>query len=151
MASYSIVSLGGRFMLAALAVVPLGCSRPPHELAPVRGTVTLDQTPLGGGRVMFAPIAASQNREVGKPAFGQIQADGAFRLTTYREGDGAVVGEHWVTIYGPRADAQPSSAANIPRFKRLAVSKKQAVVAGQENEIHIRLTREDVARFSLNE
>ena len=36
----------------------------------------------------------------GKPAFGTIQADGSFVLTTERTDDGAVPGKHRVTVVG---------------------------------------------------
>jgi hypothetical protein len=151
MTSCSIKRLARRVVWAASIAVSLGCSQSPYELAPVRGTVTLDRVPLPGGRVMFAPIAASPSPDAGKPAFGQLQPDGSFTLTTFREGDGAIVGEHWVTVYGPSPEAPQANGAGKAWFKRLAVPRKQAVVAGEDNDIHIELTRQDVARFSLEE
>lgn len=41
---------------------------------------------------MFMPVGG------GKPAYGVTDAAGRFNLTTYETGDGALVGDHQVTI-----------------------------------------------------
>src|SRR5689334_8120728 len=80
---------------ASLVVTWAGCSRPSLELAPVHGKVTIDGKSLFQGKVMFAPVAKGDSVHPGKPAWGKIQSDGTFRLTTLKPEDGAVVGEHW--------------------------------------------------------
>jgi hypothetical protein len=62
------------------------------ELIPVKGRVTYKGQPLTKGLVQFAP------RNTGREASGQIQADGTFVLTTFKEGDGVVAGKHRVSI-----------------------------------------------------
>jgi hypothetical protein len=106
--------------------------------------VVIDGQRVAGGRLMFAP-ASQDNTEPGKPAFANIQPDGSFVLTTYSDGDGAVVGEHWVTIFPPSDD---SVATNLPKFRRYTVRRKQSVVAGQDNVIDIQLQSQDIARFA---
>jgi hypothetical protein len=59
--------------------------------APVVGKVTYRGKPVPTGTVMFTP-------EEGPAATGNIAPDGTYRLTTYREADGAVIGRHKVTI-----------------------------------------------------
>jgi len=134
----------------ALGIAHAGCGRSPYELAPARGTVTIDGEPLCGGRVMFAPIARGESRDAGKPAFGTLQPDGSYVLTTYREHDGAVVGEHWVTIFGPKAEpeTQGRSAPRAPKFHRFVVRQKQSIVAGRENQVDLQLSSRDIARFA---
>ena len=44
--------------------------------------------------------SCSSPEDTGKRATGKLQADGTFVLSTYKEGDGAVAGEHAVTISG---------------------------------------------------
>lgn len=124
----------------------VGCSRSPYELAPVEGRVTIDGTPLTNARVMFAPIAAGDNRNSGKPAFGTLDPDGRFVLATYHDNDGAVVGEHWVTLISTADAANARSTKHRP-FDRLAYPKKVSVAAGQANQVEIALTAADVARF----
>lgn len=138
-----------RAMAAAFCVgmlVIVGCQQSPYELSSVRGTVTVDGKPLAGGRVMFAPISKGETSEPGKPAFGTVQSDGSYVLTTFRDNDGAVVGDHWVTIFGPKSD--DPAAASLPKFSKYVVRQKLSVVAGQENQIDVQLTSQDIARFA---
>lgn len=129
--------------LAALAT--LGCG-PGHdyELAPVRGTVTVDGQPLAGGRVMFAPVAAGDAVTAGKPGFGDIDADGSFVVTTYAKHDGAVVAEHWVTVLSADSDAAKQQLLGA---SRVTVPQRKTVAAGVENEVPIELTTDVVKRF----
>lgn len=131
-----------------------GCGRSSYELAPVRGTVTIDGVPLSQAKVMFAPVEVGDNPNPGKPAFGILQDDGSFALTTYEQDDGAVVGEHWVTII--KLDGNSGAATlvsnqprNVPTFTRLTVPQKVTVIPGQENQIDLKLTTQDVARYGV--
>jgi hypothetical protein len=138
------------WLIVALAS-SAGCNESPYALAPVSGTVTIDGQPLTAGRVMFAPIATGDGRDAGKPASGRLQPGGRFVLTTFDEGDGAVVGDHWITVIGPAKDeVTPTGGASqrIADFGRFTVPMKQTVVAGQQNQLDIRVTSQDVARFS---
>jgi hypothetical protein len=89
---------------AALAVgvitVICGCGGGEFETAPVRGTVTCEGTPVTSGTITFTPIAEGAADKPGKPGMGKIGPDGTFVLTTYRQGDGAIIGMHEV-FYSP--------------------------------------------------
>lgn len=86
------VILAGIFSALVLAWSGGGCARKTGmETAPVVGKVTYRGKPVPTGTVMFTP-------EEGPAATGNIAPDGTYRLTTYREGDGAVIGRHKVTI-----------------------------------------------------
>jgi hypothetical protein len=137
-------------VLAALltGAAAVGCSSSEFELAPVTGQVTVDGQPFTQGKVMFAPVASGESRQAGRPAFSRLGADGSFALGTYEAEDGAVVGEHWVTvIYIEPKDAVP--AAPAPAFSRVAVPQKVTVVAGQDNRIDIALTRALIAKYGM--
>jgi hypothetical protein len=139
----------------------VGCNESPYELAPVRGKVTIDGQPMTSGRVLFAPVAQGGEVNVGKPAFGHIQSDGSFVLRTYTDGDGAVVGNHWVTIYNvdteagdnasPPAGNAPNPTSNSVRkwkFEKITFPRTTvSVVTGEKNNFAIELTSQDVARF----
>src|SRR5216684_4515847 len=58
----------------------------------VKGVVTLDGVPLSKAAVSFVPLGE------GRPAYGQTDANGNFRLTTFRTDDGALPGEYKVII-----------------------------------------------------
>jgi hypothetical protein len=125
------------YALCLVAIVPAaGCNRSSFDVAPVHGGVTVDGKPLFQGKVMFAPVAKGEVTNPGKPAWSKIGSDGAYRLTTFQADDGAVVGEHWVTIINS-AEALPEG---VPEFARFIVPKKVNVVAGEDNQIDIKLT-----------
>lgn len=89
--------------LVALAAMMLGCSERP-AVAPVSGKVTYNGKPLPYGSVGFQPAK-------GQPSGAAIQPDGSFRLSTFAEYDGAIVGPHKVkvTCYSSQ---RPSQQAN---------------------------------------
>lgn len=132
------------------ALVFVGCSRAPYPVAPTRGVVTIDDKPVPGGKVMFAPIAQG-TVETGKPAFGELHPDGTFELSTFQPGDGAIVGEHWVTLIGTKdrnvlGEAEPATTPKLP-FTRVSIPQKRTISANIENHIEIRLTSGDVKKF----
>lgn len=102
--------------IGLLGFVIAGCSagvdRP--ETAPVSGTVVYKGQPVEGATVSFmadgAPRAAS----------GVTDADGKFQLSTFELNDGALIGEHVVTISKQEAGAtapqstDPTAALNDP-------------------------------------
>lgn len=147
-------SCGSSVSFVALLLLSVsGCGKDAaFDVAPVHGMVTIDGVPLGGGRIVFAPVAAGQVNS-GKVAHGRLDANGGFTLSTYGENDGAVVGEHWVTIF--RRDDEIVTAANnpattrIPRFSRLPLPEKMRIAAKQENQVDIKLTSEQVARLGV--
>ena len=61
-------------------------------MTPVTGVVTLDGKPVEGAAVMFMPKAG------GRPATGTTDDKGRFELQTETAGDGALLGEHTVTV-----------------------------------------------------
>ena len=128
-------------VLAGLCLIAVGCSSKP-EMAPVRGFVKMDGKPLPGGRVMFQPVAVGDDKNVGKPAIGQIQQDGSFVLTTYEEGDGAVVGPHQPVVMENRQEDDPNSTRPTrkgPRIGVITLEDTYDVVAGEENVFTIEL------------
>ena len=95
----------------AIAVLAVGC-RDSDQLAtaPVHGTVTLDGDPLKMGVVIFAPTN-------GRPAKAKIQADGTYKLGTYDDEDGAILGEHRVAIQArPVVQNESKGAPLVPKF-----------------------------------
>ena len=94
-----------RVEISALVLVIAGCggsSRP--EVVPVSGTVVYNGAPVEGARVAF--------RTEGSPraATGITDSDGAYTLTTFDSNDGAIPGEHTVTI----AKFEQESSTEIP-------------------------------------
>jgi len=90
------INLSKFVALAVLLVGPCwGCGSSggtPATLIPVKGKVTYKGQPLTKGVIEFEPDG------YGRPARGQLQADGTFELTTLQPGDGVVAGEHRISI-----------------------------------------------------
>ncbi len=87
-------------LLVALVVSGCGAGRP--KTVKVTGTVTYRGQPLEGARVMF-------NCAGGRPASATTDASGRFKLETFGSEDGAVLGDHTVTV--SKYVAIPGSAA----------------------------------------
>lgn len=91
----SVRSRQGKCYLAMLLLLgtTLGCSDGVAypETAPIKGVVSYKDQPLADANVSFIP-------ESGRPATGTTNGQGEFELTTFRPGDGAVLGEHRVLI-----------------------------------------------------
>jgi hypothetical protein len=92
------------FMLASLFSAAGGCGSNRLPVAPAEGKIIHQGQPLAFGSVMFQPTK-------GPPARGVIQPDGSFRLSTYGDNDGAVIGSHRVRVACFESQ-KPSSGGN---------------------------------------
>jgi hypothetical protein len=124
-----------------------GCGRSGDlPTAKAGGVVTIDDQSLANAHVIFTP-------EKGRAAMGQTGADGRFTLTTYRSGDGAIVGHHHVTVVAREpSDGQTNTpgAPGIERPGRSLIPEKYGstatsglefdVVEGRENSFQIQIT-----------
>jgi hypothetical protein len=79
-------------MILLLAAAGCGGKYTP---VPVSGVVTLDGKPVEGAVVTFYAIGDAKE---GRQAQGETDKNGAFSLTTLKEGDGALPGEYKVVI-----------------------------------------------------
>jgi hypothetical protein len=92
-----------------------GCSGERKEgLAPVTGQITFDGEPVPSGQVFFYPAAG------GRSSSGTID-QGKYVLTSFKPGDGALIGKHKVVIDGteipaPPPDIDAPAATAIPVF-----------------------------------
>jgi len=125
------------------AAILAGCQRTPYEVAPVHGTVTVDDKPLFQGKVMLTPVAKGENSQAGRPAVGKIDEDGKYWLTTFEENDGAIVGEHWAIVI----NSEEELPDGIPEFARVTFPEKVNVVAGKDNQIDLKFTRDAVRKY----
>jgi hypothetical protein len=135
----------GAFFVAMMITVPSfssGCHRSPYTVAPVHGKVTVDDKPLTQATLMFAPISSGEEKNPGKPAFGTVETDGVYHLTTFAKNDGAIVGDHWVTILNVK-----DLPEGVPEFDRLSYPTKVKVAAGHDNEVDIKLTTALIKKF----
>jgi hypothetical protein len=88
--------------LALLLPASLGCGK---GTVRVRGTLTLDGTPVEGATVLFLP----EDEKVGRQASAVTASDGTFHLTTFRGGDGALPGNYKVVVqYAAGVEGPPA-------------------------------------------
>jgi hypothetical protein len=89
-----------------------GCSADPNmpKLGKVSGKVSYQGKPLDAGRVVFTPVAG-KGGESDQGASGEINSDGSYEMTTFNTGDGAVLGQHIVTVVVQKGE-MPKPDAN---------------------------------------
>lgn len=109
----------------------VGCgAKGDFPTAYVDGTINkADGTPIQSGKIKFAPVSSDSESKSGKAAYGRIK-DGKFELTTYSDGDGAVVGTH--TVYLSEARARDG---NVKHNCELAPESKTIEIVEGSNEI----------------
>lgn len=88
-----------RLLISLVMIVSVGCGSHGPKTYPVSGEVVFeDGVVLQGGLVEFTSVKDKISSQ------GTIQPNGKFRLTTIRDGDGAVAGEHRAIVMYQFAD-----------------------------------------------
>jgi hypothetical protein len=140
--------MGWRWRVVAAAAVAVaatvlgGCG---GNVAPVEGKVSYQGKPLEFGTVVFRPAKGPEAR-------GAIGSDGTFRLSTFGNGDGAVLGKHQVAIIcveTQRPGAQADAGKETGVGKSL-IPRKYAVPAGSPLSVEVKEENEPFA-FDLTE
>lgn len=115
-------------LLACLAAgLANGCGPSRPATAPVRGKITCGGQAVTEGMVTFYP-------EQGRSASGRIQSDGTYALTTFDQGDGAVLGKHKVTIEAVRFTGGAPAPTSMEEEIRMAREKTPASQAAPKAE-----------------
>jgi hypothetical protein len=122
--------------LVAVCFLPLGCSnsegRP--EVYPVSGAVFLNGEPAAGAQIHFHPVDGDERA----PAFGVVQEDGSFELSTFGTNDGAEAGDYVVTLNWRDEEKLDDEIVNGPdrfgeRYSKRDKSKLTATIVEGEN------------------
>jgi hypothetical protein len=100
----------GGVALLTILVTAVGCSRTGLEFARAGGLVTLDSKPVAEAGVMFTPIHG------GPVASATTDGDGHFELHTL-DHDGALVGEHAVSVTKGRTDVKQVANSPMPLIR----------------------------------
>ncbi len=129
----------------------VGCSNNGQmPTAPVSGRVTYDGQPVTGGQLMFDP--KGEGDAPGKPGAAEIREDGTFTVSTYADGDGAVVGKHMVSYAAPGPQQEnaavssgvptESQATTASPYEGLVPKVTEVEVEGGENTLEVELVRQ---------
>ena len=100
-----------------LLVLPLltGCTRGGLSgLAPAAGIVTLNDVPVEGARISFAPVTASPDVRSASAMTGK---DGKFVVTTLNYGDGMYPGEYQIIVTKTTGTGGESSSEDRGRAR----------------------------------
>jgi len=88
-------------LLAGLGLLlPLaGCSAKAGmpKLGKVSGKVLYNGKPLDSGHIVFTPVVG-KGGETGQSATGEVGPDGSYEMTTFDTGDGAILGQHIISV-----------------------------------------------------
>jgi hypothetical protein len=99
-------------LFVVLITLPLGCGDD-SGLAQVSGIVRHNGQPLANAYVGFWP------EEVGvRAASGSTDANGHYRLTTFRANDGAMVGKYKIMVRAEEIPEGPPKSADDMTLKR---------------------------------
>lgn len=125
-----------KYSLLFLLVAIAGCSDSGLKEFPVaeaEGVVLCQGKPVPFAKVFFNPKkkADSKSAIVGKPGFAFADKDGRFVLSTYGDGDGALIGMHEVT-----ATPDPGHPCNC-WSDDITVLMEAEVKSGQKNEFTV--------------
>lgn len=105
-------------LLSGLVLIPLcGCAGP--SMAPVKGRVMFNGKPVKAAAVTFSPTGTPGQLETGKPGTGFSDDEGNFELSTFKNYDGALVGNHSVLV-----TLDDTNPAKCLREKRLTLEVK---------------------------
>ena len=124
-----------------LGLFLIGC-RSDDRVAAVTGVVTLDDKPIAEASVTFMP------KEGGRPAFGVTDASGKYELTTFEEGDGALIGNHIVTILA--VDEKVSDKAVAAAEEHGSLSEFMQPQAKQKWIVPERYSEQDTSGLSFD-
>jgi hypothetical protein len=93
------VRLAAAGLSFALSLVAAGCGADANmpKLGKVHGKVTYKGQPVTSGHITFTPVLG-KGGETGQTATGEINTDGTYEMTTFNTGDGAILGQHTVTV-----------------------------------------------------
>jgi hypothetical protein len=118
-------------LLAILIVgvtLSVGCGRARKPAHPVSGKVLVKGQPAVRAQVTFHPVEDARPDAV-RPV-GHVDEQGNFRLTTWKEGDGAPAGEYRVTVQWFRTVRDPRDPELLTPRNILPSQYSQAETSG---------------------
>ena len=125
-------------VIVGLCIAASGCGEKQFPVAPAEGKIICQGKPLECGSVIFQP-------RTGPPARGKIQSDGTFVLSTYGNGDGAMIGTHRVRIAcfeNQRPGAIPDNPQAEPTLGRPLVPRRYTNIQTSGLQVEVKSSNE---------
>ena len=129
--------------LLLLSVWATGCGSGSFPTSKVTGKVLCKGTPVANVRVFFEPLQTGKSAIVGKSGYGVADKEGVFVLSTYGDGDGAVVAKHRVRVDRPHPEDFPGFQCDCITNSEMDVMEVE-VVAGNANAFEVVLREKDL-------
>src|SRR5206468_35759 len=104
------------------------CGPGRRPVYPVSGKVLVQGRPAAGAQLTFHPVGENGPNAIRPVA--HVDDQGNFRLTSYKEGDGAPAGEYRVTVQWFRAVPDPSQRGEYTPRNFLPARYGQAESSG---------------------
>jgi hypothetical protein len=123
-------------ILVVIGLASCGPSKP--ETLRVTGVVVTDEGPLIDAEVMFIPIGS-------RPASGRTDSYGRFTLSTFSPGDGAVLGEHTVTV----SKEVPANATSNGPYLEYSQVVPESYVRPQTSPLRAKVSKSGPKDFSF--
>jgi hypothetical protein len=118
-----------------------GCGDGLPTRVPVSGTVLIDGQPLQQGFIQVIPAGE-------RAASSPIGQDGSFRLTTYQDGDGSVLGTHQVVVIANESQGATAMKWHAPKqYADTETSDLTLEVTQPSDDVKIELTWNGGAPF----
>jgi hypothetical protein len=128
---------------ALLLLLTSGCGSSGPEFVPVTGVVTLDGQPVAEAGVLFTPV------EGGRPGRAGTDSQGQFVISTFKTGDGLLVGKYAVTVAKvetaavPLVDGLPTPSARAGQ--KWLLPKKYAATKTSGLSVEVKTAMKPVA------
>lgn len=130
--------LGAVAALLVLSAGVGGCGNSDHpDVAPVYGLVTYQGDPVKGATVTFRP------KEGGKPATAVTDEQGRYRLSTFGDQDGAIIGEHSATVLLFESQEADSAPMSMEEAAEATKQGKPAAAKAAKSKLPARYSRPD--------
>lgn len=126
-------------MIALTLVLLAGCNDGPRTYAIPGKLVYQDGAPVPGASIVLQTTVDEQV----VAARGMVSADGQFALTTFKEGDGVVAGEHQISISPiPAPDGAKPAQPPVPaEYWDFTTSGLTTTVTPETRELVITINR----------
>ena len=132
---FSMLLRFGCLLLAAAWLAGCDEKQQAPETVPVSGVVRFKGAPLTKGTVTLQPLNDGSGTSQ-RPAIGEINSSGAFTLSTYAAGDGALPGNYHVLVTSYRNDPTVEEyAQGIKRESLIPERYSNALTSGKTQEI----------------
>lgn len=124
-----------------LPIICVGCSSDRPMTVPVSGQITFDGGPCpADGTIVFSPVAVEESMPR-RPGTAPFLQDGAFAVTSFRDGDGLIPGRYRPIVSCWMGEPHHDDPGSYERLNYVPGSYKpdEIVVGRSDGEVKVKL------------